>query len=391
MLQYTKRMVMVPQPYCSWASKMVLNPAMVKDPADGNTLHMLFRATGPYPEVRLPGKPMPYPIFLGYAVSHDRGKSWDCDFFEPAFRPEFQFNPDEPSLITDAFGRRMFNYANGSVEDPRLFYFENELYLSLACRPFPPGPYWDHDDPLQCMPDGFSPFGPAAAENYTVTMLYRVNLAALKKRDYADSFQLIAPLHEPDISDNRDVVLFPRRINGKIVCIHRPKWPWRYELGNDVKIPSIFMAAADSLADFHTGRAEQRIFAVPEFPWEANRIGASWAPLEIGTGEWLLPYHGKQDDMVGYTQSFMILKETGTCFPVITHRPSERLMYASEPWELEGDFNIPCMFTCSGVILDKETLLMGYGAADNRIGIAETGLSELIEYIRQYDGNGYKN
>jgi beta-1,2-mannobiose phosphorylase / 1,2-beta-oligomannan phosphorylase len=114
--------------------------------------------------------------------------------------------------------------------------------------------------------------------------------------------------------------------------------------------------------------------------WEQNRIGASWAPIEISPGEWLFPYHGKQDDKVGYTQSFMILKETANGFPIITHCPSKRLMYASEPWELGGDFAIPCLFTCSGVVLDDGHLLMGYGAADQKIGIAKVPFDYLVNF-----------
>jgi predicted GH43/DUF377 family glycosyl hydrolase len=40
------------------------------------------------------------------------------------------------------------------------------------------------------------------------------------------------------------------------------------------------------------------------------------------------------------------------------------------------------MFTCSGVVLEDGTLLMGYGAADQKIGIAETNFDKLIEYIK---------
>lgn len=386
MIRFKKFFAFGPESGCDWADKMALNPAMVADPEEAGVIHMLFRATGPYLSVRLAGKPMPYPIFLGYAVSRDGGKSWDCDFSEPAFKPGFNFNPESPALITDAFGREMFNYANGAAEDPRLFYFEGELYLSTACRPFPPGPYWDHDDPLQCMPAGFDSFGPAVAQNYTVTMLYKVDLEALKRRDYANSFEFITPLHEPDVSDNRDVVLMPRRINiggkSKIVCIHRPKWPWHYEIGKELKAPSIFIAAGDSLADFYTGNVIQQVYAVPQFEWEKNRIGASWAPFEVEPGLWLLPYHGKQDDTVGYTQSFMLLKENGRTFPDIVARPSERLLYADEPWELEGDFTIPCLFTCSGVVRSDGVLLMGYGAADAKVGMAEVSLAELIARLK---------
>ena len=386
-IAYKKRFLFGPKAGCPWADKMVLNPAMVQDPDDADTLHILFRATGPWPQARMEGRPMPYPIFLGYGVSHDRGATWNCDFSRPAKPMPFKFNPDTPPLIHDAFGREVFDYTNGHVEDPRLFYFAGPLYCTLAGRPFPPGPYWEHDDPKQCVPPGFEAFGESVTENYTVTQLYKVNLNALKSGDYDHAFTFVVQLHDPEISDDRDVVLFPHRLmmgdRPRIVCIHRPKWPWRYDIGKDVPAPSIFMAAADSLADFSNGKAERIVFAQRKFKWEENRVGASWAPMEIEPGLWLLPYHGKQDDTVGYTQSFMLLRENGKTFPDIVARPSERLFFAQEPWELEGDFTIPCLFTCSGVLMDDGILRMGYGAADARVGLLEVDFNELVEYLKK--------
>ncbi len=374
-----------------WAGKMVLNPAMIRDDQDPDTIHMIFRATGPCPEARIEGKPMPYPIFIGYAVSHDAGKNWDFDFSRPLLDLPLSNDPEGLYTVNMA-GEKVFNYANGGTEDPRLMYFENELYLSLACRSFPPGPYWDHDDPLQCIPDWVqeSDLNVAVKENYTVTQLYKVSLDALRQRDYDHALALVGPLHEPDASDDRDVVLFPRRleINGrkKIVCIHRPKFPWLYEIGKELTAPSIFLAAADELEDFAIpGKAERIVFAKAEFEWEANRIGASWPPVEIAPGEWLLPYHGKQDEQVGYTQSFMILKENGTLKLDIVTRPAERLLYADEPWELEGEFTIPCLFSCSGIVMDNGELLMGYGAADKKIGLVSTNYKDLLNYLIDYN------
>jgi len=395
MLKYQKHYIMSARKSCPWASKMILNPAMVKDPQNSNVIHMLFRATGPCPENQLPGKPMPYPIFIGYAVSKDAGTTWTADFENPAIKLALEYDADK-MMTEDINKNSVINYANGSTEDPRLFYFENELYLSVAGRPFPPGPYWDHDDPVQCMPEwavnNEHDLGIAITANSTVTLLYKVSLDALKNKNYAEAFTLVGPMHNPDISDDRDVVLFPRKLKikgkEKIVCIHRPKHPWNYEIGKDLKAPSIFMAVANSLAELPRDTNEREVFAVPEFEWEQNRIGASWAPIEISDGEWLLPYHGKQNDEVGYTQSFMILKENGNGFPKITSRPSERLMFANEPWELDGDFTIPCLFTCSGVILENGILKMGYGAADQKIGMASVNFEELIAYVKKFDAFG---
>ena len=78
----------------------------------------------------------------------------------------------------------------------------------------------------------------------------------------------------------------------------------------------------------------------------------------------------------------MILKENGTLKMDIISRPSARMLYADQPWELEGEFTIPCLFTCSGVRLRNGMLLMGYGAADKKVGLAETNYEELLEELQ---------
>lgn len=395
-IRYSSRPVLEPQPGCEWAEKMVLNPAIVRDPDQASTLHMLFRATGPWPEQLRTGQPMPYPIFLGYAFSLDGGETWEADFSRPALAPKMAYT-QRTIKVTDIHGKTVVDHANGCIEDPRMFYFEDELYLSVACRMFPPGPYWEHDDPMQCAPEwaaaGKHTLGLAASANITVTVLMKVDLFRLTSKEYQKAFTYVGPLHNPDRGDNRDVLLFPRRlkIDGayKIVCLHRPKHPAHYDEGKNLKTPSIFLAAADNIADLSSDRARQHVLATGMFDWEADRIGASWTPMEISPGEWLLPYHGKKDSVTGYTQSFMIIREQEHGFPKIVHRCSERIMYASQPWELEGEFTTPCIFTCGGVVVN-DTLTMSYGAADKRIGIATVKFSELLEYIRQFDADGHR-
>ncbi|MDD5458786.1 MAG: hypothetical protein PHF37_05290 [Phycisphaerae bacterium] len=392
-IEYSRTPVLVPMEGCCWADTMVLNPAIVKDP-QSSRLHMLFRATGPYPHKRIKGKPLPYPIFLGYACSDDNGVTWQADFSRPALSPALEYTPDR-IYVDNVNGHQMVNYANGCIEDPRLFWLEGELYLTVACRMFPPGPYWEHDDPMQCAPEWTqtvdNPFGRAAQENLTVSVLYKVLFEHLVAQDYDNAFAYITHLNDPEISDNRDVFLFPEKmcINGKeqYVCVHRPKQPGKYHSEMDGKAPSMFLSAAETIFDFPTSKATHKLLAEPIFEWEANRIGGSWAPIKISNDEWLLSYHGKQDDRIGYTQSFMILRQPTDSFPEVVHRCSERLIYARQEWELSGQFAIPCIFTCSGVVVGDE-LIMGYGAADQKIGIAKCCLGELISYVRKFDVTG---
>ncbi|TLS51810.1 hypothetical protein FE782_12925 [Paenibacillus antri] len=396
--RYSPEPALAPVEGCDWASKMVLNPAIVKDP-DSDALHMLFRATGPWPEKRREGKLPPYPIFLGYAVSEDGGVSWEADFSRPALAPRLGFE-DEDIWIRDVAGRRVRDYANGCIEDPRIFPIEGELYVSVACRMFPPGPYWmaDQEPPVvtryDYVPDwvesGAGPFYDVCRSNDTVTVLYKLDLAKLKERRYDEAFAYVCPLTDGSVSDNRDVFLFPEKmtIDGKpqYVALHRPMNPRPFPGGEDIG-PSMYMAAAETLEGLAGPQAAHRLLAMSLFDWEADRVGASWAPLRISDDEWLVSYHGKKDIRFGYTQSFLIVRERENDFPVVTHRCSDRLMYAQQDWELPTDYPTPCLFTTGGIVVGEE-LIMSYGAADQKVGISWVNFAELVRYVRTFDACG---
>ncbi|MNI72577.1 hypothetical protein D3C73_1285280 [compost metagenome] len=100
-----------------------------------------------------------------------------------------------------------------------------------------------------------------------------------------------------------------------------------------------------------------------------------------------MPYHGKKDAIFGYTQSFLIVKEQDNEFPATIHRCPDRLMYAEREWEMPQDYPTPCLFTTGGLVMDGE-LIMSYGAADQKVGIAWVPFDELVAHVRGYDAEG---
>lgn len=145
------------------------------------------------------------------------------------------------------------------------------------------------------------------------------------------------------------------RISGKwqYVMLHRPMNVLPFAGGEQAGKPSIYLAAAESIADFASPAAVHRLLASPLFDWEENRVGASWPPVALGNREWLVAYHAKKNVQFGYTQSFMILREQENDFPVIIHRCSDRLMYAEQDWEMPEDYPTPCLFTTGGIVMGR--------------------------------------
>lgn len=381
--------ILTPRPDVPWASEMVLNPAIYRA-TDEKRIHMLFRASGrgePFA-----GHPNPFPICLGYAFSDDEGETWNADFKTPALFPPLKELAGELQVPLES-GETAWNFPNGCIEDPRLFAIDGTVYLSAACRIFPPGPYWIHDDPVQCAPTWArqpdAPGGTAVRKNLTVSVLYRVDLAALADGRYPEAFAYLGALTDPEKSDNRDAFLFPERllIDGglKYVLVHRPRDPEPYS-GTSGK-PTMVISCAERLADLAQAPCQEQVLAAPLFPWEAERVGGSTPPIRIDDHRWLLPYHGKQDTVVGYTQSFLIVEQCAAELPRVTHRCPTRLFVAREHWEVKGKFATPCVFTC-GCVLSGENLLMAYGAADTVCGLAAVNFRDLVAHVEQFDADG---
>ena len=381
-----RKCILKPVKNCTWASEMVLNPAIIEDRKTGR-IHMLVRTSGPYPEKKQDGMPMPFPIFMAYAYSDDGGETFNFDFSRPAIAPTLEYDPDKIWCIDDR-GEKVPAYYNGCLEDPRFFYIGDECFLTLACRMFPPGPYWEHDDPVQCMPswalEDSSPFG--TQKNPTVSLLYRVDLDALGRMDYDRAFRYVTNLTDPIYGEDRDVILFPKRmiIDGELqyVMIHRPVTPNKYDKFS-VQRPSIVISAAKDFYSFAKCATRRELFYTPSLDWQGNRVGASAQLVDMGDGEWLMSFHGKKDDATGYTQSFMILKESENDFPVITHLCPERMITAEADFEQPRKFGIPCVFF-TGMIKLADRLLISYGAADEFAAIMELDYNNLVNKVKEY-------
>lgn len=374
-----RKQLLSPVAGSQWASEMVLNPAIIRDPETGK-IHMLFRASGPCAAKAIPNKPLPYPIFLGYGVSED-GENFDFDLLNPALSPALSYEKEQMLLPSGHV-----NYANGCIEDPRLMMINGDCYLTAACRMFPPGPYWEKDDPTQCMPDWAkgeeNPF--ATQLNPTVTVLYRVDLNALGKRDYQNAFYYITALTDPKFGQDRDVVFFPKRmvVNDELcyVMIHRPVTPNKYPGISETR-PSMFISAAKDFADFIKGKCvERKLLLAPQQKWQENRIGASTPPLDIGGGKWLLGYHGKQDDAHGYGQSFMIFSEVENALPKIESICGEKLITAEAAFEQPSKFGVPCVFF-TGMAEQEGDLLISYGAADEFVGLMKINRKAVMDKL----------
>jgi len=175
----------------------------------------------------------------------------------------------------------------------------------------------------------------------------------------------------PDAQD-KDAMIFPEKIGGKIVYIHRI-------------IPNIQIAYFESMEEFikpeksywpcHLKDLDKHTLLLREYGWESMKIGAGPPPIKTKAG-WLLIYHGVDSKKV-YRASAALLEEKNPS-RVIARLPYPILEPETE-YEKYGDVNM--VVFPEGITLNDDNMKIYYGAADKVIGLAEGNLSSLIDEL----------
>lgn len=171
---------------------------------------------------------------------------------------------------------------------------------------------------------------------------------------------------------DKNLVFFPRKIDGYFFFIHRIK-------------PDIQIVKVDKLEnltpsywqnyflDFHA-----HILMSPKYEHEVSYIGGGCPPIETKDG-WLLIYHGVYDTIDGYVYSACVaLLDLINPYIEIARLPYP-LFSPTLEWEKTGLVNNICF--PSGAMVLEDTLYIYYGAADEYIACATVNLPNLIDEL----------
>lgn len=181
---------------------------------------------------------------------------------------------------------------------------------------------------------------------------------------------------------DKNVVFFPRRIDGKLWFLHRIK--------PDIQIASVYSLDEITPAFWvrYLADLKYHIALSPRYEHEISYIGAGCPPIETDFG-WLLIYHSVHDTVDGYVYS--------ACAALMSlHNPQKELARLPRPlfvpqdaWECAGEVNNVVFPT--GTSLFDNTLYIYYGAADEHIGCVAFNfrslLTELLQYKNQLDND----
>jgi predicted GH43/DUF377 family glycosyl hydrolase len=195
---------------------------------------------------------------------------------------------------------------------------------------------------------------------------------ALASTDDFAGFQRHGVIFPPE---NKDILLFPRRIDGQYVAIHRPNPSTHFTP------PEMWLGRSADLT--HWGQHEVLVSTVNATDWSIGRIGGGCPPLETDRG-WVEVYHGNnkkpgsgEGEVGAYVGAALLMDRENP--GRILGRSQRPIMIPEADFETSG-FVRDVVFP-TGIVDRGETVLIYYGAADKATGVVEWSKRELLDRL----------
>ncbi|MFA5005892.1 MAG: glycoside hydrolase family 130 protein [Candidatus Izemoplasmatales bacterium] len=257
--------------------------------------------------------------------------------------------------------------------DPRLIRNHRQSYLTsishLRVARSRDGEHFAFDAAGIVQPDGIyerygiedarvTKIGSTFFVTYTAVSDCGINVRLMATTDFVD-FRRIGNIFH---SDNKDCVIFPKRIHGKYFALHRPS------LSHFGKL-DVWTAESPNLVDWgnHKVMTEARVGYAPSV-----RVGAGAVPLLTPRG-WLEVYHSADaSDRYHLTAMLLDRKDPNR----VLMKGARPLLEPTEPYERDG-FVKNVVFTC-GVTLEDDVLSIYYGVCDENVALCRMTVAEAV-------------
>jgi predicted GH43/DUF377 family glycosyl hydrolase len=169
--------------------------------------------------------------------------------------------------------------------------------------------------------------------------------------------------------ENKDVVLFPERLGGSYAALHRPV------CGTPFTRPEMWSAMSPDL--IHWG--SHAPLALSGGHWQSGRVGAGPPPVRAADG-WLVIYHGNSrpanpGEVGTYYAGAVLLN--GNDPAKVLRRTEYPFFGPLAEFEVQGF--VPNVVFPTGLVRDRDTLLVYYGAADSVTAVVEFSERELLD------------
>lgn len=223
---------------------------------------------------------------------------------------------------------------------------------------FPEGKYecWGIEDPR------VSQIDECYYINYTAVSELGAATSLIKTKDFK-TYERLGVIYAPE---NKDVTIFPEKINGLYYAYHRP-------VPKAIGDPNIWVSSSKDLLKW--GGHEHLISVSKDDTWENGRIGGGAPSIKTDRG-WIHIYHAADKNDQYCLGAFITTIDNPA---KIIGRASEPILVPRESYEVEGFFG-NVVFTC-GTLLEDGVLKIYYGASDEVIGVAEITIEELYRVL----------
>ncbi len=278
-----------------------------------------------------------------------------------------------PRVIEKGYKKRKEGGFDKYISTIHIAESENGKNFNLSQKPFlaPDAPY----DKYGCEDPRVAKLGDRYFITYTALSApaysgkgWRIGLASTKDFSNIKKHGILGPNTE-----DKNAVIFPGVIKGKIVALHRIEPEIQIIYFNNKedltsnKNPNFWKAYLE--------RMERYTVLKRKYKWERVKIGAGPPPIKTEKG-WLLIYHGVDAEEI-YRAGAVLLDLTDP--EKIIARSPLPILEPTEDYEKKGD--VPSVVFPTGAVVRKEELFLYYGAADQRCCLATCSLKELINFL----------
>jgi predicted GH43/DUF377 family glycosyl hydrolase len=196
----------------------------------------------------------------------------------------------------------------------------------------------------------------------------RIALASTKDFLHFEKYGVVGP----DRND-KDCVIFPERVDGKIALLHRLRS--KVQIAYFENIESLIQSKAfwkqyvPHFEDYEVMRAKS--------PWEERKVGVGSPPIKTERG-WLVVYHGVSPDRIYRAGALLLDLDDPKKVVARTRTP---ILEPETDFEKRG-FVPNVVFPDGAVIRDGE-LLTYYGGADRVCCVASSPVDEFLDELEK--------
>ena len=197
---------------------------------------------------------------------------------------------------------------------------------------------------------------------YSAYSRHGVRIGLAQTRDF-ESVERIALITE---ADYRNVVIFPRRFNGRYARLDRPH--------SEISPWSIWLSYSPDL--IHWG--DSRLIMKPvQYHWDEMKIGPGATPFATDRG-WLSIYHGVYPTMSGSVYRLGVALHDIENPARIIGVSDEWILQPEDPWEVTG--YVPnVVFTCGAIPEEDGTVKIYWGGADTVMCVGTARIGDLVD------------